>query len=72
MNIVEKIRNRRRERLKRHFERYRRIRSLLQKYGDDIIHSDNFKRTKAHIQHGNMTVNDHCLSVARYSLENLL
>ena len=68
MNIVEKIRNRRRERLKRHFERYRRIRSLLQKYGDDIIHSDNFKRTKAHIQHGNMTVNDHCMSVARYSL----
>ena len=57
MSILEKIRNRRRERLKKHFERYRRIRRLLQKYGDDIIHSDNFRKTKAHIQHGNMTVN---------------
>ena len=68
MSIVEKIRERRRERLKRHYERYRRIHALLEKYGDDIIHSNNFQMTKAHIQHGNMTVNDHCLSVARYSL----
>lgn len=68
MSIAEKIRERRRERLKRHFERYRRLHELLEKYGNDIIHSDNFQMTKAHIQHGNMTVNDHCMSVARYSL----
>lgn len=68
MNISDKIRQHRAERFKRHFERYRRIHKLLKKYGDDIINSDNFKKTKAHIQHGSMTVNAHCMDVARYSL----
>ncbi len=34
----------------------------------DIIESKNFRSTKAHIQHGNMTVNSHCMNVAKYSL----
>lgn len=34
----------------------------------DIVQSRNFRRTKAHIQHGSMTVNSHCMDVARYSL----
>lgn len=34
----------------------------------DILKSDNFQSTKAHIQHGNMTVNSHCINVAKYSL----
>ena len=59
---------RRSEKIKRLYERHRRIHKLLRKYGNDIIHSDNFRKTKRHIQHGNMTVNDHCLSVARHSL----
>lgn len=34
----------------------------------DIVQSRNFKRTKQHIQHGSMTVNSHCMDVAKYSL----
>lgn len=56
------------DRFKAHFERYRKMHKLLKKYGGDIINSENFKKTKAHIQHGSMTVNSHCMDVARYSL----
>ena len=41
---------------------------LLRHYGQDILDSDNFKSTKGHLQHGNMTVHNHCMDVARYSL----
>lgn len=68
VNIIDKINERRRERLKRHFERYRKISYLVKKHGSDIINSDNFKMTQAHIQHGNVTVNEHCRYVAIYSL----
>ncbi|MBR1478809.1 MAG: HD domain-containing protein [Lachnospiraceae bacterium] len=34
----------------------------------DILSSPNFNSTKAHIQHGNVTVNEHVMSVASYSL----
>lgn len=68
MEILEKIRRRQTERLKKHFERHRKIHKLLEKYGNDIINSDNFRMTKAHIQHGNVTVNEHCMDVARCSL----
>lgn len=68
MNITDIMRKRQIEKLKRHFERYRAIHTLLEKYGCDIINSDNFQMTKAHIQHGNVTVNEHCIYVAIYSL----
>ena len=41
---------------------------LLRHYGQDILDSENFKSTKGHLQHGNMTVHNHCMDVARYSL----
>lgn len=41
---------------------------LLRAYGYDIINSDNFKKTSEFIQHGSMTVNAHCIDVARCSL----
>ena len=68
LKIINMMRQRRAERFKRHFERYRRIHKVLKKYGDDIINSENFKKTKGHIQHGSMTVNEHCMSVARHSM----
>lgn len=68
MDIFHMLRQRRIERFKRRYERYRRIHNLLKQYGNDILGSSNFRKTKHHIQHGNMTVNDHCMSVARYSL----
>ena len=68
MNVYRKVKQIQSERLKKHFERHRRIAKLLKKYGNDIMNSDNFQMTKNHIQHGNVTVNEHCMSVARYSL----
>lgn len=41
----------------------------LRKYGKDILDSDNFKSTKNYIQHGNMTVHEHCVNVAKTSLK---
>lgn len=49
-------------------ERFRRRQRQIQRAAPDIIKSKNFNRTKEHIQHGNVTVNDHVWDVARYSL----
>jgi uncharacterized protein len=40
----------------------------LMKYAKDILESANFQKTKEHIQHGNMSVNEHCINVAKNSL----
>lgn len=68
MEITDRIRLRRSEALKRNFERYRRIHALMEKHGNDIINSDNFQMTREHIQHGSVTVNEHCRYVAIYSI----
>ncbi len=68
MSILDNIRLNKAEKFKRNYERYREIHYLLNLYGSDIINSDNFRMTKAHIQHGNVTVNEHCMHVAIYSL----
>lgn len=41
---------------------------IIKKYGGDILASDNFRRTKSHIQHGTMPVHSHSISVAKHSL----
>ena len=58
----------RKERWIRHFERQRELRRQIKDAGTDILQSDNFISTKGYIQHGNMTVNDHCMNVAKYSI----
>jgi uncharacterized protein len=40
----------------------------LMKYAKDILTSENFQKTKEHIQHGNMSVQEHCINVAKASL----
>ncbi|MBQ2406492.1 MAG: phosphohydrolase [Lachnospiraceae bacterium] len=40
----------------------------IEKYASDIIESENFKSTKNHFQHGNMTVYEHCMCVTKASL----
>lgn len=40
----------------------------LKKYANDILESRNFRSTREHIQHGNMSVNEHCINVAKTSL----
>lgn len=64
----EKRRQKRNERIAKLYEQHKRLRALLKEHGSDIIDSQNFKRTKGHIQHGTMTVHNHCMDVARYSL----
>ena len=57
------------ERWKKHFERQKELhRQIKAAAGEDILKSRNFRTTREHIQHGNMTVNNHCMNVARYSL----
>lgn len=56
------------EKWKRKFERYREINRQIEENALDILQSSNFHRMKRYLQHGSMTVNDHVLSVARYSI----
>ncbi|MCM1100941.1 MAG: phosphohydrolase [Acetatifactor muris] len=55
-------------RWQKHFERQRDLNRKIRMAASDILQSDNFRSTRKHIQHGNMTVNSHCMDVARYSL----
>lgn len=40
----------------------------LEEYAADILESENFNSMKAYIQHGNMSVQEHCINVAKMSL----
>ena len=53
---------------KKRFERERELRQEIRAAAPDILRSENFRSTKTHVQHGNMTVNDHSMNVAKYSL----
>ena len=68
MNFIKNHRERRRQRLQRLYERHKQLRRLLKEHGGDILDSMNFQSTRKHIQHGTMTVHNHCMDVARYSL----
>ena len=68
MDLLKRYRQMRKERLRRLYERQKRIHKLLKEHREDILQSENFKSTRAHIQHGTMTVHNHCVDVARYSL----
>lgn len=50
------------------YEKEKRLHKLLREHASDILESKNFLRTKEHIQHGNMTVHQHCQNVAKYSV----
>ncbi len=59
---------RRAKRWKKYYKRQRELHRQIGDAGKDILQSRNFRYTREHIQHGNMTVNNHCMNVARYSL----
>ncbi len=65
---VNENRSKKTSRWQRRLERQRDLNNKIKKAAADILQSDNFKSTKAHIQHGTMTVNGHCVNVAKYSL----
>lgn len=56
----EKLESRRRQR--------KEIRRKIEQYAQDILESGNFRKTEQYIQHGNVSVQRHCLSVAECSL----
>ncbi len=56
------------EKWKRKLEQYRARQRQIERYASDILKSPNFRMTRRHIQHGNVTVNEHVRDVARYSL----
>lgn len=68
MDFMRNYKQRRRERLRKLYERHKQLRRLLKEHGGDILDSVNFQSTRKHIQHGTMTVHNHCMDVACYSL----
>lgn len=49
-------------------EREKQLRRQIRESGADILESTNFQSTREHIQHGTVTVNAHCINVAKHSL----
>lgn len=56
------------QRWRQKFERQKELQRQIREAAPDILKSRNFQSTKGHIQHGDMTVNQHCMNVAKYSL----
>lgn len=59
---------RRNRQWKKEYVKQRELHRKIENAAKDILQSPNFRSTKEHIQHGNMTVNNHCMNVAKYSL----
>lgn len=57
-----------RERWITRYNKERAMRSRIREAAEDILESRNFNSTKEYIQHGNVTVNTHCINVAKYSV----
>lgn len=66
---ASRYKDRRRERWIREFKKQKVIYRKIRDHASDILESHNFQSTKSFIQHGNVTVNDHCMNVARQSLK---
>jgi uncharacterized protein len=49
-------------------DRYLTLQHQIEEAAPDILHSGNFLKTREFLQHGDMSVNDHVMDVARYSL----
>lgn len=66
--IQRKLAARKAANIRKFLERQKYLKRKLREHAPDILASQNFLMTKKHIQHGTMTVNAHCLDVAKYSL----
>ena len=60
MKSKRRVNERERKKFRKFFEKQKEWNGLLKEYGNDILMSDNFLKTRDYIQHGNMTVNSHC------------
>lgn len=59
---------RKQEKLKARRAQRKERRGKIERYAQDILESRNFRKTEQYIQHGNVSVKRHCLSVAECSL----
>ncbi len=48
--------------------REKRLKKLLNRYGNDILHAEKFVKSGGYIQHGSMSVMQHSINVAKCSL----
>lgn len=60
--------NEKKKHLKEKLKSIHERRMAVRRYGEDIIQSRNFLKTRGHIQHGSVTVYEHSLNVASCSL----
>ena len=56
------------EKWKKAFEVQRELHRQIRREGKDILESENFRKSSGFIQHGTMTVKNHSIDVAKYSL----
>lgn len=56
------------EKIKKRREQKKELYRLYKEYASDILKSENFKSTRNYIQHGSMSVHNHCMDVARKSI----
>lgn len=68
MGNKKRVNEKQKEKFRKFFQKQKEWHNLLHEYGGDILESNNFKKTKEYIQHGSMTVNSHCINVAKCSL----
>lgn len=68
MRSKRRVSEKEREKFRKFFRKQKEWHRLLKEHGSDILASENFDKTKDFIQHGSMTVNSHCINVAKYSL----
>ena len=68
MEDLKRKHQRRMEKYRKQYEQRREFYRLLKENASDILHSENFQKTRRHIQHGTMPVYRHCLDVAKQSI----
>lgn len=56
------------EKYRKFYDKQRELHMLIRENADDILQSENFKKTKEYVQHGTMSVNSHSINVAKYSI----
>lgn len=64
----KKRRHEKRKKISRRKRLERRLNRLLTRYGKDILKTDKFVESDQYIQHGSMSVMQHSIHVAKYSL----
>ena len=69
MESLKEGHQRRMEKYRKQYEQRRKFYRLLKENASDILHSENFQKTRHHIQHGTMPVYRHCLDVAKQSIQ---